>query len=421
MDLKVFSKPDDLGFRYVLVMVDYFTRSVMLRALVTKESEEVLEQMMSVFFLVGFPDTLVSDGAKEFDSKAFQALMDMGNFNQIITHRYLPRENGMTERRMQMINQRMRMLSDEQKSKWSEHLPRIQFDINTSWCSAIGMTPSEALFGFLPNGLGVLKMTLEDKRAVEAFQRAREELRSVASQNIAKAKRLMEKGYNQRHRTKKVRFNSGDKVLLKKRKPGKMDLPFTGPWVVKFHDKGRNIVELEEKGEVHVERLKLFRSPEEVSRSNEATQDESEAVIPKEKSELEENDSVEEHTERKISQAHREAIKNVLRWDLQRRSRRSPADMADFKTTSPDICKEIVGHEVDDHGRLFYLVLLSTKGWEGRPQRLAATLSRGNAMTGTLLKEYWTKEQSFLDVLNLQSGESESKQMVASGLGGMSK
>ena len=57
------------GFRHILVTVCYLSKFVVARALKSKTSEEILENLKDIYLDVGLPNVIQHDQGKEFTSK----------------------------------------------------------------------------------------------------------------------------------------------------------------------------------------------------------------------------------------------------------------------------------------------------------------------------------------------------------------
>ena len=56
------------GYKYVLVIVSYLSKYVVVRPLKTKSSEEVIQNLKDVYLDMGLPDIIQHDQGKEFTS-----------------------------------------------------------------------------------------------------------------------------------------------------------------------------------------------------------------------------------------------------------------------------------------------------------------------------------------------------------------
>ena len=135
--------------RYILVMVDLFSKYVWARALKTKDAGEVKASIMDILWNEGFPTIFQTDNGGEF-VEISQELSDRG-----ITVRkgrsYKPSSQGQVERTNRTLKQAFYMdfLASE-NYHWVGGLPEKVYAYNTMVHSAIRKTPYEIHRGIKP-------------------------------------------------------------------------------------------------------------------------------------------------------------------------------------------------------------------------------------------------------------------------------
>lgn len=124
----------------------------------------------------------------------------------------------------------------EENPNWCSYLSEVLLDVNTTWHSAIGMTP-----WYIENGRNYLPPSpdssfekqlhhlLEARRAEEGRIETKEEIIERASKNLEKAAERMRR---KQSNSKVITFKEGDAVLIKKanckRKRGEKLFPYEG-------------------------------------------------------------------------------------------------------------------------------------------------------------------------------------------------
>ena len=67
-----------------------------------------------------------------------------------MTSGYHPQANGQTECANQEVEKYLRLFVNRRQDDWAEHLPMAEFVINSRTHSALGMSPFELTYGYLP-------------------------------------------------------------------------------------------------------------------------------------------------------------------------------------------------------------------------------------------------------------------------------
>lgn len=149
VDMGAFKGFNNQGYRYILVMVDLFSKYVWARSLKTKEGAEVKEAIMGVLWNEGFPTIFQTDNGSEF--------FDIGKELQsrgIMVRRgrsYKPSSQGQVERTNRTLKQAFYMdfLASE-NYEWNKGLHEKVYAYNTMVHSAIRKTPYEIHRGVKP-------------------------------------------------------------------------------------------------------------------------------------------------------------------------------------------------------------------------------------------------------------------------------
>jgi transposase-like protein len=136
-------------FRYILVIVDLFSKFLWARPLKDKTPQSVQVALDDVFHADGFPEIVQSDGGSEFVSNA-DYLRKMGI---IFRHgrAYKPSSQGQVERTNRTLKQSMYMdMLATENYRWVDKLPARVYAYNTMVHSSIQVTPFEIHRGRAP-------------------------------------------------------------------------------------------------------------------------------------------------------------------------------------------------------------------------------------------------------------------------------
>lgn len=137
--------------RYVLVIMDHFTKFVILVALKSKRAALVARKVHKrLLCLVGCPRTIITDNGTEFKGE-FDELCAEWCINHACVLPYHQQANGLVERYMQSVNKMVRIVTEERKETWARSLNTHAFAYNASFHRAILNTPYFLNFGRDPH------------------------------------------------------------------------------------------------------------------------------------------------------------------------------------------------------------------------------------------------------------------------------
>lgn len=153
IDLLKLPDPDVYGMKYIVVVVDNFSRWTSLVAIRNKTAYEAARALMQVIGTFGAPLSLRSDGGSEFVNGVITGVSRMLGVTQHVVLPYTPTANGIVERANRAILEKLREMIFSKRivrhpeHVWSDLLPLVQRCINSSFHSSIGTSPAKILFG----------------------------------------------------------------------------------------------------------------------------------------------------------------------------------------------------------------------------------------------------------------------------------
>ncbi|XP_050499952.1 KRAB-A domain-containing protein 2-like [Diabrotica virgifera virgifera] len=171
VDLIDFQSQPDGEYKFILVYQDHLTKFVVLRALKSKTADEVCENIIDIFTLLGAPTVLQSDNGREFVNKIINGLVDFWpNFKIVHGKPRHSQSQGSVERANQDVENMLTIwMHDHKSSNWSYGLKFIQLMKNSALHSGIKRTPYEAMFGCPPkHGLATSSIPTEALTNVES-------------------------------------------------------------------------------------------------------------------------------------------------------------------------------------------------------------------------------------------------------------
>lgn len=237
------------NYKYILVVIDAFSKFVWLYATKTANTSEVLDKLRKQAFIFGNPRRLISDRGTAFTSNDFSEYCINENIEHVLITTGVPRANGQVERVNRTLIPLLTKLADPKRDEWYKYLELAQQYINTTIHRSIGMDPFRLLFGTrarLQSDPEIRKLI--ESEWIETFRKERDKLRERAVENIAKIQQENRKGYNKK-RIATVKYTEGDLVAIKRTQQGpglKLATKFLGPYkVVRSLRKNRYIVQRE--------------------------------------------------------------------------------------------------------------------------------------------------------------------------------
>lgn len=162
------------GFRYVLVLIDHFTKWVLLSATQNRTSASVAQALAGWVSLLGPPERFLSDNAPEFTAGFSRWLTSKFNNRWTFCSPYHPEGNGLAEAAVKRLKKTAKAVIIKW-DEWEKYLDDIQWGMNTTVSDTTGHTPHELLFGFEPPST----MSHLFSTVVDGIERRREAIRTV--------------------------------------------------------------------------------------------------------------------------------------------------------------------------------------------------------------------------------------------------
>ena len=243
----------DKNNRYILVVIDLFSRFTRLFATSDKSSETVIDCLTCVFNTFGYPDTLLSDNALEFKSEYMQFFSKIHSIVKKEVLPYSARSNGIVERNNGNIGKLLHlMVNSSSDHYWDSFLSTVENAINNTANVTLGETSSFVLFGY--NTYPSLQTNLlgtnysfhnpcdQIRIRGEIMSRIHENIRNTIINNTEK------RNFRQNLHRKEKNIKTGDRVLLRNnQKSNKLDLSWLGPFKVLHVVKNKAILDVKDK------------------------------------------------------------------------------------------------------------------------------------------------------------------------------
>ena len=232
------------GNRYILSVVDQFTKWIELHALPDQSAELTVKALVDGWIVrFGAPRIIHSDQGRTFDGCLFKGLCDQLEVNKTRTTAYRPSSNGQVERYNQQIGSYIRCFLGDRAESWDQYLGVLGMSLRASVSRATGFTPNmmflgrevslpaDIMFGSSPgpeqSPPEYVKLLV--KRMADTFASARDNLGNLQVRN--------KQYYDLRAKIKTCKFQAGDLVMLlnsatKVGRSKKLQPIWNGPFVV---------------------------------------------------------------------------------------------------------------------------------------------------------------------------------------------
>ena len=136
------------GNKYVLVMVDQFTKWVECCALADQTAEVVARVFVDqIIARLGCPLELHSDQGRNFESKVFKEICELLEITKTRTTPYRPQANGQVERFNRTIMQILRCFIRDYHEDWDVYIPLVAGAIRSTVNRSTGYTPNYLMMG----------------------------------------------------------------------------------------------------------------------------------------------------------------------------------------------------------------------------------------------------------------------------------
>lgn len=272
--------PSAKGHKYILLVVDSFSKFPEAFPLKTQESKEIADVLFSeIFTRYGAPRVIVSDRGQNFLSKLVTAVCEIFQVTRHFTSSYHPQTNSACERMNSTIAQCLRTYINPEQTNWHKLLPGVMMAIRMSPSTqSSNLSPYHLVFGKemnLPFDTALVPregLNKDAKAHVSDLMAHLKIVKDIAKENIKKAQEKQKQQYDKK--TKEApSFRVGQSVLLHSTKvPIGLSPKLSNPWDGSFYITAigpNNTYKLrkcsshkELKSYIHANRLKPYDNPD---------------------------------------------------------------------------------------------------------------------------------------------------------------
>ena len=230
--------------KYVLVMVDQFTKWVELEALPEQSAERVARAFVERFVCrMGCANQVFSDQGKNFDSKLFHEMCELLQTAKVRTTPYRPSSNGQVERMNREILNKLRVHIDGRQAVWDLYLPFVGMAMRATVNRSTGFTPNMMMLGrevnlpmdFLATVPNEEEAFLDEAEYVQQLRLSLQEIRNCAREKLGDTLHSRKRTYDRKLHVDT--YDVGDLVYLlnsagKVGQSRKLQPVYTGPHLI---------------------------------------------------------------------------------------------------------------------------------------------------------------------------------------------
>ncbi|XP_068231305.1 uncharacterized protein [Palaemon carinicauda] len=227
---------------YILSVLCPTTRFPLAFPLKNISARNIIQQLIKVFTLFGFPRELQCDRGTNFTSTLFQSALHQFNIFNVLSSAYHPQSNGALERVHQTLKNLLRRYGMETEKEWDEDIDLLLYILRSVPNESTGVSPFEMMFGRRPrSNLSMIKEQIlkgsrkENQVSLPQYLKSLEEkllhIHAFARKNLQHAQELMKDRYDKKAKVRE--FKCGDKVLVYHCVPGSpLREKFMGPYKI---------------------------------------------------------------------------------------------------------------------------------------------------------------------------------------------
>ncbi|XP_050379620.1 uncharacterized protein LOC126796952 [Argentina anserina] len=179
--------------------------------------------VQEIFRLHGQPVNITSDRDPTFMSLFWEAFFKLQGTKLSRSMAYHPQSDGQTENLNKTVEQFLRYTVGDKPQLWVQALPWAEYWYNTSYHSSLGMTPFEALYGYLPPPIVPYLPGSTSVAQVDQQLQNRDQLLALLKQNLKRAQHRQKHYYDLKHTERS--FQVGDMVFLKLQRHKQHSMP----------------------------------------------------------------------------------------------------------------------------------------------------------------------------------------------------
>ena len=161
---------DEKGNKYIIAIIDTFSRFLELYPVVDTTSGVAADALFQHAGRYGTPSVLISDGGSQYVNAIIKDFALLSGIHHHITLAYSKQENGIVERCNKEILRHLRAIIYEREvlNQWYKFIPMVQRIFNSTISDSIGVSPSQLIYGGALNLNRGFIFNIEDKERYDS-------------------------------------------------------------------------------------------------------------------------------------------------------------------------------------------------------------------------------------------------------------
>lgn len=213
--------PSRLKNRYLLVIVEGFTKFIILKPVRSTKATVTIKVFREYFGTFGLPTRLITDRYSSFTGKKIASFLKDLGVQHVMNAVATPRANGQVERYNRTILDALTAMNHGRNEElWDDKVIDVQWGLNNTVNRGTGKTPAEVLFGLKLKGIteGKIVSVLQDDDLEAMKEMDVDSIRSDVSKYIQESQEKQKERYD-RSRCKPRSFSIGDLVRVERSIP----------------------------------------------------------------------------------------------------------------------------------------------------------------------------------------------------------
>ncbi|KAK4513690.1 bck1-like resistance to osmotic shock [Mucor velutinosus] len=251
-DLGGFDCTTSRGNNFILVVLDLFSRFIVLHAISDKSATTVAKELVSIFSLLGYPRVVGHDRGAEFHNVLLEKILKHAGVENRASLAFTPQGNSCCEAAVKNCKTIIMKILEGRSEDWDLYLNGTALSLNVHRSRLHGMMPFVVMFHRLPNEFkdyrGDKPVLHEKEIDVKAFKEKLDLIDRIIvpaiRDQIMKTQDKDSKYFRKRHRILENPYPVGSTVMIKniENKNRKTDPNYEGPFYVHGHTRNGSYI-----------------------------------------------------------------------------------------------------------------------------------------------------------------------------------